>query len=79
MKAEVEPDDFLNGLSLGIWDEEFGYYKPKSPEGLDGLSERKCAGDSSHFSGISIISNVVEVEFGEPDITTTEDMKSGEW
>jgi len=74
MKAEVEPDDFLNGLSLGIWDEEFGYYKPKSPEGLDGLSELQ-----HQYAGKSIISNVVQVEFGEPDITTTEDMKSGEW
>lgn len=27
MRAEVEPDDFLNGLELGIWDEEFGYYR----------------------------------------------------
>lgn len=71
MKQEVEPDDFLNGLSLGIWDEEFGYYKPKTPEGVSDA-------DSTEQS-ISIISNVVEVQFGEPDITTTEHFRSGEW
>lgn len=26
---EFERDTFLDGLSLGIWDEEFGYYKTK--------------------------------------------------
>ena len=70
MRERNEPDNFLDGLSLGYWDEEFGYYKPKSPEGLN---------DSSHFSGISIISNVVEVNFTEPEITTDKDMKSGDW
>lgn len=79
MRERNEPDNFLDGLSLGYWDEAFGYYKPKSPEGLDGLSERKYAGDSSHFSGMSIISNVVEVNFTEPETTTDKDMKSGDW
>lgn len=25
---EFERDTFLDGLSLGVWDEDFGYYKP---------------------------------------------------
>ncbi len=58
MKAEVEPDDFLNGLSLGIWDEEFQYYRT---------------------AGEIALSNVIKVEFGEPEVTNDKDMKSGEW
>lgn len=30
--SEPERDPFLDGLSLGVWDEKFGYYLPKSCE-----------------------------------------------
>lgn len=30
MKVEIEPDDFAKGLELGVWDEDFGYYRPLS-------------------------------------------------
>jgi len=58
MKQEVEPDDFLEGLSLGIWDEEFEYYRT---------------------AGEIAMQNVIYVEFGEPEITSTDDFRSGEW
>lgn len=81
MKQNIERDDFIDGLSLGVWDEEFGYYlpaelanKPKSPEGLDGHVTLENV-----LTDISIISNVVEVEFGEPDVTSTKDFQSGKW
>jgi len=27
MKEKIEPDDFNKGLELGVWDEDFGYYR----------------------------------------------------
>lgn len=69
-----EPDDFLEGLSLGVWDEEFGYYRPKR---TNELYIPPILGLIETFTEQDMINEIRDLE--EPDITTSKDMKRGEW